>query len=113
MLEQVRHKPNWHDALAVALVRPPGIPERRAGEDPWGPPQTERPRRATDDLAWLRGAVDEPLAAQLRALGDDPRMRAWEVDEPELEERLSRLRDRGILDAAGFALHATDAAETA
>lgn len=107
MLEQVRRPPAWSDALTVALTRPPGVEERRSGEDPWTARPDGRPRRATDDLAWLRQAVDDPDDAGLLALSDD--MRAWEVAEPERVRRLARLDDRGILAAAGFALHQRDA----
>ncbi len=108
MLEQIRRSPSWMDALQAALVRPAGVPERRAGEDPWAPAPTDRPRRATDDLAWLRQAVDEPEQAGLRALADD--MRAWEVTDEGRAARLERLAERGILTAAGFELHHADAA---
>ena len=63
MLELVLDRPDWLNALGVALTRPPGVPERRAGQDPWNPaPEGEqkRPRRIADDLAWLRQAYDEP-----------------------------------------------------
>ena len=33
MLELVQTRPDWMNALGVALTRPPGVPERRAGED--------------------------------------------------------------------------------
>jgi hypothetical protein len=108
MLEQVRPSPSWRGALEVALTRPAGVPERRAGDDPWAPPPLDRPRRATDDLAWLREAIDDPGGAGLRALADD--MRAWEVSDEGRAERLQRLSDRGILAAAGFTLHFADAA---
>ncbi len=106
ILEQTG-RPSWRDALEAALVRPAGVPERRSGEDPWAPPPTDRPRRATDDLGWLRHAVDDPAGAGLRALGED--MRAWEVAEADRVARLERLSDRGILAAAGFTLHHADA----
>ena len=34
-LELVQQRPDWMEALGVALTRPDGVPERRAGEDPW------------------------------------------------------------------------------
>src|SRR3954447_26863104 len=95
--------PNWLDALSVALVRPTGIPERRQGEDPWRPGQPERPRRLTDDLAWLRGALDEPEAHGLQPVHDHGVVVAWMPDESSVE-RLRRLRDRAVLEAAGFNL---------
>jgi hypothetical protein len=106
ILELVKNSPDWTGALAVALTRPPGVPERRQGEDPWNPdPAVERPRRISDDLAWFRRAVDEPREHGLRQLDDSAAVSAWESDAP----ALSRLRDRGVLDAAGFLLHEPDA----
>ena len=61
MLELMRERPNWLGALSVALTRPPGMPERRTGEDPWSTTTARtRPRRITDDLAWLRQAMEDP-----------------------------------------------------
>jgi hypothetical protein len=108
ILELVRDKPDWTGALAVALTRPPGVPERRSGEDPWNPdPGVERPRRISDDLAWFRQAVDEPAGHGLQALDESAAVSAWESDSP----ALARLRDRGVLDAAGFLLHEPDRVE--
>lgn len=105
ILELVRDKPDWTGALAVAMERPPGVPERRRGEDPWNPdPAVERPRRISDDLAWFRQAVDEPVEHGLKPLDEDAVVAAWESDSP----ALTRLRDRGVLDAAGFLLHRPD-----
>jgi hypothetical protein len=108
MLELVLAQPDWLNALGVALTRPPGVPERRAGQDPWHPDQDEkassRPRRIADDLAWLRQAYDEPEENGLRPLRDTAAVAAWAVDSS-CKERLSRLRDRQVLDAAGFLLH--------
>ena len=104
MLELVQHQPDWLNALGVALTRPPGVPERRSGDDPWQEPDTERPRRISDDLAWLRQAFDEPADHGLKSLEDTAAVMAWETDH-EAEDRLSRLRDRHVLDAAGFLLH--------
>jgi hypothetical protein len=98
------------NALGVALSRPPGVPERRAGRDPWQPEpgaeaETEgRPRRIADDLAWLRQAYDEPEENGLSPLADTAAVAAWEPDDAG-SERLVRLRDRHVLDAAGFLLH--------
>jgi hypothetical protein len=105
-LELVHRQPSWMEALGVALTRPPGVPERRAGEDPWtddGAP-AERPRRISDDLAWLRQAIDEPETNGLRGMGESAAVAAWEI-EPEAKARLDRLRERHVLDAAGFLLH--------
>lgn len=104
LLELVHAKPDWVSALGVALSRPPGVPERRAGEDPWHDDATERPRRVSDDLAWLRQAIDEPESNGLRGLGDTAAVAAWEPS-GEAAERLDRLRERRVLDAAGFLLH--------
>ena len=106
MLELVRHKPDWMAALGVALDRPPGVPERRQGQDPWRPAGegTERPRRIADDLAWLRQAFDEPENNGLRPLHDTAAVAAWEPDAA-CSDRLNRLRERRVLDAAGFLLH--------
>jgi hypothetical protein len=95
--------PNWLDALTVALARPTGVPERRHGEDPWDGRATTRPRRVTDDLAWLRGALDEPEANGLRPVDDRGAVVAWMPDESSVQ-RLRRLRDRAVLEAAGFHL---------
>jgi hypothetical protein len=92
------------NALGVALTRPPGVPERRQGQDPWQPDTDGRPRRIADDLAWLRQAYDEPEENGLSPLKDTAAVAAWHPD-PEGSERLQRLRERNVLDAAGFLLH--------
>ena len=105
LLELVHARPDWVGALGVALSRPPGVPERRAGEDPWHDDgATERPRRVSDDLAWLRQAIDEPEPHGLRGLGESAAVAAWEPS-GEATARLDRLRERRVLDAAGFLLH--------
>jgi hypothetical protein len=107
MLELVLDSPDWGNALGVALTRPPGVPERRTGQDPWHPgPEGERqrPRRIADDLAWLRQAYDEPEQNGLRPLHDTAAVGAWEP-EAACADRLHRLRERRVLDAAGFLLH--------
>jgi hypothetical protein len=106
MLELVRQHPDWLNALGVALTRPPGVPERRQGQDPWqpGPDAEARPRRIADDLAWLRQAYDEPEENGLRPLEDTAAVAAWAID-ASCKERLDRLRERHVLDAAGFLLH--------
>ena len=104
MLELLRERPNWLGALSVALTRPPGVPERRTGEDPWATTQTRaRPRRITDDLAWLRQAFEEPAVHGLRPLPPRSAVGAWAPDESSFE-RLARLRERNVLEAAGFRL---------
>jgi hypothetical protein len=109
MLELVQTRPDWMNALGVALTRPPGVPERRAGENAWNPEPRERPRRVSDDLAWLRQAIDEPEAHGLRELTGTAAVAAWESPESgDTLERLARLSGRGVLDAAGFLLHAPE-----
>jgi hypothetical protein len=108
LLELVETRPDWVNALGVALARPPGVPERRADEDPWDAEAQRggRPRRISDDLAWLRQAIDEPERNGLRPLKDTAAVAAWEPaggDDP--LERLARLRERRVLEAAGFLLH--------
>lgn len=106
VLELVGTRPDWFAALSVALTRPPGVPERRGDEDPWEPAEAERPRRISDDLAWLRRALDDPARHGLRPLEDTASVGAWEAAaRPATQGRLQRLRDRGVLDAAGFLLH--------
>jgi hypothetical protein len=110
ILELVQPRPDWLGALQIALTRPPGVAERRAGEDPWQPATTDRPRRISDDLAWFRDAMDEPMENGLRPIDDTATVAAWEPADPELVPRLSRLDQRGVLAAAGFLLHEPDAA---
>jgi hypothetical protein len=112
ILELVQPHPDWMGALGVALSRPPGVPERRGGEDPWTPEagSAARPRRVSDDLAWFRQALDDPPAAGLRPIDATASVTAWDCGRQELTDRLSRLADRGILDAAGFMLHDPDTA---
>jgi hypothetical protein len=104
LLELVSERPDWMGALGVALTRPPGVPERRAEEDPWRPDGAERPRRISDDLAWLRQAMDEPERCGLKTVPESAAVAAWETD-GDAQARLDRLRDRRVLDAAGFLLH--------
>ena len=109
ILELVQPQPDWVNALGVALSRPPGVPERRAGDDPWKPEgEAPRPRRISDDLAWFRQALDDPAQAGLKPLDATATVAAWETPDEDLVARLARLRDRGILDAAGFLLHDQD-----
>lgn len=103
MLELIHVSPNWLGALSVALVRPRGVPERRNHDDPWQPRRAERPRRLTDDLAWLRVALEDPVPHGLHPLADGHAVAAWKPDENGFE-RLRRLRDRAVLEAAGFLL---------
>jgi hypothetical protein len=111
ILELVQPRPDWMGALGVALTRPPGVPERRADDDPWSPSApADRPRRASDDLAWFRQALDDPADAGLRPLAETASVAAWESADGDLIARLARLDERGILDAAGFMLHDPDMA---
>ena len=110
ILELVQPRPDWLGALQIALTRPPGVPERRSGEDPWKP-ATNRPRRISDDLAWFRDAMDEPERHGLKPLDDTATVAAWESSDPELVPRLARLEERGVLAAAGFLLHEPDMAQ--
>ena len=107
MLELVAERPDWLGALGVALIHPEGAAERRSGHDAWAPPSTDRPRRISDDLAWLRQAFDEPERHGLRPLPESAAVAAWEASEedPAVLERVARLRERGVLDAAGFLWH--------
>jgi hypothetical protein len=104
LLELVSERPDWLGALGVALTRPPGVPERRAEEDPWKADGAARPRRISDDLAWLRQAMDEPERCGLTTVPESAAVAAWQTDS-DAEARLDRLRDRRVLDAAGFLLH--------
>ncbi len=109
ILELVKPRPDWIGALEVAITRPPGVPERRAREDPWNPSPAGRPRRISDDLAWFRSAMDEPRDFGLVPVDEGAVAGAWEPErETDVAERLGRLRDRGVLDAAGFLLHDPD-----
>jgi hypothetical protein len=104
MLELLRERPNWLGALSVALTRPPGVPERRTGEDPWSTASPKhRPRRITDDLAWLRQAFEDPAVQGLRPVPPRKVVGAWVPDDAAFE-RLARLRERHVLEAAGFRL---------
>jgi hypothetical protein len=91
----------------VALTRPPGVSERRGDQDPWAPPPTSRPRRISDDLGWLRAAMDGPAASGLHQLDGTAAVAVWEAREGSSEpaEHLRRLDQRGVLGAAGFLLH--------
>src|ERR1700744_3102209 len=96
LLELVHAKPSWGDALATALLLPAGMSERRHKEDPWSP-STDRPRRISDDLAWLRNAVDEPEMNGLRMIEGTAAAGAWEVIDPmRVSDHLGRLEERGV-----------------
>jgi hypothetical protein len=110
LLEQVAESPDWMSALAVAITPPPGVPERRSPEDdPWAPQPADRPRRISDDLVWLRDAFDEPVEHGLTPVegSNGDAVSTWRA-EPSSAERLVRLRNRGVLDAAGFMIPESD-----
>jgi hypothetical protein len=48
--------------------------------------------------------MDEPADCGLQGLGDTAAVGAW-IPDAEASKRLGRLRDRRVLDAAGFLLH--------
>ena len=104
VLELVNPQPDWMNALSVALTRPAGVPERRGGQDPWHA-STDRPRRISDDLAWFRQAMDQPDDCGLKGMQGTAAVGAWEVSDTTARERLQRLRERRVLEAAGFLLH--------
>jgi hypothetical protein len=105
LLELVHDKPSWGEALATAMLLPAGMTERRHGQDPWSP-EIDRPRRISDDLAWLRNAVDEPEMYGLRMIEGTAAAGAWEVTDPtRAGDHLGRLEERGVLEAAGFLVH--------
>jgi hypothetical protein len=103
VLELVRHAPNWNAALEVAFAVPPGGSERRGDPDA-DPPEPERPRRISDELLWLRHAIDEPESNGLTPLPESAAVGMWDAEDACLR-RLCRLRDRQVLQAAGFLLH--------
>jgi hypothetical protein len=112
-LELVAERPDWVGGLRVALMRPAGVTERRADQDPWGPPPMSRPRRISDDLGWLRAAMDGPAASGLHELEGTAAVAVWEAREEGSEPgaHLRRLDQRGVLGAAGFLLHEDDGAD--
>jgi hypothetical protein len=68
-----------------------------------------RPQRISDDLGWLRAAMDEPEACGLRELAGTAAVAVWEAsdEDPEPVRHLLRLDQRGVLGAAGFLLGGT------
>ena len=105
LLELIQDKPSWGDALATALILPSGMTERRQGQDPWSP-STERPRRISDDLAWLRNAVDEPEMYGLRMIeGTAAAGRLGGHRQPARQRAPRSPRGAGVLEAAGFLFH--------
>jgi len=107
-LELIRHEPDWASALTQAMTRPAGVPERRQRPPDAPAPDGARPRRRiADELAWLREVIDEPRAHDFERAQEAAQL--WwptgPADVPETLDRLTKLRDRGVLDAAGFLLH--------
>jgi hypothetical protein len=108
LLELVRPEPDWLAALEVAITPPPGAGDRRHEDDPWdGEPPTEESRRISDELLWLRHAVEDPSTGGLTPLPESAAVGMWDAEDACLT-RLFRLRDRKVLDAAGFLLHESD-----
>jgi hypothetical protein len=110
LLELVRHEPDWLAALEVAFTLPADTPERRAGEarSVDGDPPDGESRRISDELLWLRHALEDPGdVSGLTPLPESAAVGMWEAEEACLR-RLCRLRDRKVLDAAGFLLHEAD-----
>jgi hypothetical protein len=110
-VELIRPKPDWEAALARAMSRPAGVPERRSRPSDSAAPQDGRPRRRiADELAWLREVIDEPQSHQFERAAEAAQL--WwptgDADSPDTLQRLTKLRDRGVLDAAGFLLHDED-----
>ena len=109
-VELVRPEPDWAAALARALERPQGVPERR--ERPAEPRADNASgraprRRISDELIWLRDVIEEPGDHGFET--ETGAAHLWwpvgDTDSEDTAERLNKLRERGILDAAGFLLH--------
>ncbi len=103
LLELITPDPDWTQALSRTLERPPGTPERRAQRTASGAGSGGPHRRLSDDLAWLRQAIDEPGGHGLAEVEGTAAVAIWKTELD--DDRLCRLRDRGVLDAAGFLLH--------
>jgi hypothetical protein len=109
LLELVRHEPDWLAALEVAFTLPADMPERRGDEArslDGDPPEAES-RRISDELLWLRHAIEDPDVSGLTELPESAAVGMWEAEDACLR-RLCRLRDPKVLDAAGFLLHEAD-----
>ena len=107
LLELVEPRPDWLQALGAAVERPPGVPERRETQN--GERRADKRdegRRVADDLAWLREAVEHPEDHGLHELRGTAAVAVWETENG--IDRLERLQERGVLDAAGFLLHGED-----
>jgi hypothetical protein len=107
VIELIRHEPDWAAALARALTRPAGGPERRQRPDGPPPDGDRRRRRIADELAWLREVIDDPRSQQFDRAAEAAQL-WWPVGDADVDDtldRLMKLRERGVLDAAGFLLH--------
>lgn len=104
-LELVTARPDWTEALSRALQRPPGVPERRKRPDDFDADGADGHRRASDDLSWLRQAIDDPAGHGLEQVDGTAAVAIWEADLDNAASRLTALDDRGVLEAAGFLLH--------
>jgi hypothetical protein len=107
LLELVNRRPDWTEALSRALQRPPDVPERRKEPDAVESDGVDGHRRAADDLAWLRHAIEEPEAHGLEQIEGTAAVAIWEADVDNGAARLVDLDARGVLEAAGFLLHPT------
>ena len=66
-------------------------------------------RPGTIPLQLQTEVVDEPAEHGFREVPDTAAVAVWRTDlDGDLGSRLCRLRDRGVLDAAGFLLHEAD-----
>ena len=82
MLELVHTAPDWMGALGVALAARPASRSAATGRTRGSDEAAaERPRRISDDLAWLRQAIDEPERHGLHGIGETAAVAAWEPDE--------------------------------
>ena len=108
MLELVRPDPDWINALEKAVAPPAGIKDRRERKPDLAhcdyDPDPETCRRVSDDLTWLRAAVEEPTKHGLKPIEDTAAVAVWETQDESMP-CLDRLQRRGVLDAAGFLLH--------
>src|SRR4029079_11655845 len=108
LLELVHPEPDWLAALEVAFTPPPGATERRHQDDPLdGQPPKEEARRISDELLWLRHAIEEPDTSGLTRLPESAAVGMWDAEDACLQ-RLCPLRDRTGLDAARFLLHESE-----
>ena len=105
ILELVHERPDWMGALGVALTRPTGVPERRGGEDPWHDESAASARAGspTTSRGCARRSTSPRPTACAASATRRPSRRGSRPARP--QARLDRLRERRVLDAAGFLLH--------